>query len=90
MRRTYCQRIFKDCKLQTCYVQSAAYPGVYPRGLHCTYQLSTRLPFIKLYIENEEFNVDGQRCENIITCPMRPISAGKIVPYLLIQNLKSK
>lgn len=74
--RTYCQRVFKDCKLQTCYVQSPAYPGVYPRSLHCTYQLSTRLPFIKLYIENEEFNVDGQRCENIITCPMRPIFAG--------------
>lgn len=76
-RRTYCERVFQDCKLQTCYVQSPAYPGVYPRHLHCRYQLNTRLPFIKLYIENEEFNIDGHRCENIMTCPMRPISSGK-------------
>lgn len=75
--RSYCERIFRDCRLQTCYVQSPAYPGVYPRNLHCRYYLNTRLPFIKLYIENEEFNIDGQRCENIMTCPMRPISSGK-------------
>ena len=40
------------------------------------YHLNTRLPYIKLYIENEEFNIDGQRCENIMTCPMRPITSG--------------
>lgn len=74
--RSYCERVFRDCRLQTCYVQSPAYPGVYPRNLHCRYYLNTRLPFIKLYIENEEFNIDGQRCENIMTCPMRPISSG--------------
>ncbi|XP_045478336.1 uncharacterized protein LOC123683372 isoform X2 [Harmonia axyridis] len=74
---SYCERIFRDCRLQTCYVQSPAYPGVYPRNLHCRYYLNTRLPFIKLYIENEEFNIDGQRCENIMTCPMRPISSGQ-------------
>ncbi|XP_063224709.1 cubilin [Bacillus rossius redtenbacheri] len=74
---SYCERVFRDCRLQTCYVQSPAYPGVYPRGLHCRYHLNTRLPFIKLYIENEEFNIDGQRCENIMTCPMRPISSGE-------------
>lgn len=80
--RSYCERVFRDCRLQTCYVQSPAYPGVYPRGLHCRYHLNTRLPFIKLYIENEEFNIDGQRCENIMTCPMRPISSGeKHCPY---------
>uniref|UniRef100_A0A1B6LN30 CUB domain-containing protein n=1 Tax=Graphocephala atropunctata TaxID=36148 RepID=A0A1B6LN30_9HEMI len=73
---SYCERVFKDCRLQTCYVQSPAYPGVYPRHLQCSYHLNTRLPFIKLYIENEEFNIDGQRCENIMTCPMRPISSG--------------
>ncbi|XP_058796323.1 cubilin [Phymastichus coffea] len=73
---TYCERSFKDCRLQTCYVQSPAYPGIYPRALHCKYRLNTRQPFIKLYIENEEFNIDGQRCENIMTCPMRPISSG--------------
>ncbi|XP_072381346.1 cubilin homolog [Diabrotica undecimpunctata] len=74
---SYCERIFRDCRLQTCYVQSPAYPGIYPRNLHCRYYLNTRLPFIKLYIENEEFNIDGQRCENIMTCPMRPISSGE-------------
>ncbi|XP_019867043.1 uncharacterized protein LOC109596034 [Aethina tumida] len=74
---SYCERMFRDCRLQTCYVQSPAYPGVYPRNLHCRYYLNTRLPFIKLYIENEEFNIDGQRCENIMTCPMRPISSGQ-------------
>ncbi|KAJ8664299.1 hypothetical protein QAD02_005961 [Eretmocerus hayati] len=73
---TYCERSFKDCRLQTCYVQSPAYPGIYPRALHCKYRLNVRQPFIKLYIENEEFNIDGQRCENIMTCPMRPISSG--------------
>jgi hypothetical protein len=77
---SYCERVFKDCRLQTCYVQSPAYPGIYPRNLHCKYYLNTRLPFIKLYIENEEFNIDGQRCENIMTCPMRPISASDC-PY---------
>lgn len=74
--RSYCDRAFVDCRLQTCYVQSPAFPGVTPRGLHCRYRLNTTLPHIKLYLENEEFNVDGQRCENIMTCPMRPISSG--------------
>lgn len=78
MFRSYCERVFRDCRLQTCYVQSPAYPGVYPRNLHCRYHLNTRLPFIKLYIENEEFNIDGQRCENIMTCPMRPITSGEL------------
>nr|XP_018901755.1 PREDICTED: uncharacterized protein LOC109033539 [Bemisia tabaci] len=73
---SYCNRVYTDCRLQTCYVQSPAYPGIYPRHLQCTYRLNTRLPFIKLYIENEEFNIDGQRCENIMVCPMRPISSG--------------
>ncbi|XP_050308010.1 uncharacterized protein LOC126744504 isoform X2 [Anthonomus grandis grandis] len=88
---SYCERIFKDCRLQTCYVQSPAYPGVYPRNLHCRYYLNTRLPFIKLYIENEEFNIDGQRCENIMTCPMRPISSGdENCPYDYIKIYDGK
>uniref|UniRef100_A0A1B6CMX3 CUB domain-containing protein n=1 Tax=Clastoptera arizonana TaxID=38151 RepID=A0A1B6CMX3_9HEMI len=88
---TYCERAFKDCRLQTCYVQSPAYPGVYPRHLHCSYRLNTRLPFIKLYIENEEFNIDGQRCENIMTCPMRPISSGsQHCPYDYIKIYDGK
>ncbi|XP_049853179.1 cubilin-like [Schistocerca gregaria] len=88
---SYCERVFRDCRLQTCYVQSPAYPGVYPRGLHCRYHLNTRLPFIKLYIENEEFNIDGQRCENIMTCPMRPISSGeRNCPYDYIKIYDGK
>ncbi|XP_015588729.1 uncharacterized protein LOC107264704 [Cephus cinctus] len=88
---SYCERVFKDCKLQTCYVQSPAYPGIYPRALHCKYRLNTRLPFIKIYIENEEFNIDGQRCENIMTCPMRPISSGsEHCPYDYIRVYDGK
>lgn len=88
---TYCERVFRDCRLQTCYVQSPAYPGIYPRHLHCTYKLNTRQPFIKLYIENEEFNIDGQRCENIMTCPMRPISSGaEHCPYDYIKIYDGK
>ncbi|XP_043252435.1 uncharacterized protein LOC122397373 [Colletes gigas] len=88
---SYCERIFKDCKLQTCYVQSPAYPGIYPRALHCKYRLNTRLPYIKLYIENKEFNIDGQRCENIMTCPMRPISSGsEHCPYDYIRVYDGK
>ncbi|XP_058055375.1 uncharacterized protein LOC131206719 [Anopheles bellator] len=73
---SYCEREFRDCRLQTCYVQSPAYPGIYPRALKCRYRLHTRLPFIKLYIQNEQFAVDGQRCENIMTCPMKEIGSG--------------
>ncbi|BET00543.1 CUB domain [Nesidiocoris tenuis] len=88
---SYCERTFTDCRLQTCYVQSPAYPGIYPRHLHCTYKLNTRQPFIKLYIENEEFNIDGQRCENIMTCPMRPISSGaEHCPYDYIKIYDGK
>ena len=29
-----------------------------------------------MFTENEEFNVDGQRCENLISCPIRPVSSG--------------
>ena len=58
---SYCEREFRDCRLQTCYVQSPAYPGLYPRALKCRYRLHTRQPFIKLYLQNEQFAVDGQR-----------------------------
>lgn len=58
---SYCEREFRDCRLQTCYVQSPAYPGLYPRALKCRYRLQTRQPFIKLYLQNEQFAVDGQR-----------------------------
>ncbi|XP_018027741.1 cubilin isoform X1 [Hyalella azteca] len=85
---TYCERIFTDCKLQSCFVQSPGYPSVYPRNLHCKYYLNTRLPFIKLYIENEEFNIDGQRCENPMMCPMRPV--GSDCPYDFIRIYDGK
>ncbi|XP_001946071.2 uncharacterized protein LOC100161930 [Acyrthosiphon pisum] len=88
---SYCDRTFKECRLQTCYVQSPAYPGVYPRNLKCNYWLNTKNPFIRLYIQNEEFNVDGQRCENIITCPMRPITSGaEYCPYDYIKIYDGK
>lgn len=58
---SYCEREFRDCRLQTCYVQSPAYPGLYPRALKCRYRLHTRQPFIKLFLQNEQFGVDGQR-----------------------------
>ena len=74
---TYCDRTFTNCRLQTCSVQSAAYPGVPRRGLRCRCKLSTSRTHIKLYLENEEFNVGGQRCENAMTCPMGPVSFGK-------------
>ena len=63
---SYCEREFRDCRLQTCYVQSPAYPGLYPRALKCRYRLHTRQPFIKLYLQNEQFAVDGQRQEKLI------------------------
>lgn len=63
--RSYCEREFRDCRLQTCYVQSPAYPGLYPRALNCRYRLHTRQPFIKLYLQNEHFSVDGQRYVHI-------------------------
>ncbi|XP_039954213.1 uncharacterized protein LOC120770697 [Bactrocera tryoni] len=74
---SYCEREYRDCRLQTCYVQSPAYPGLYPRALNCRYKLHTRQPYIKLYLQNEQFAVDGQRCENVMTCPIRPIGSGK-------------
>ncbi|KAK3880591.1 hypothetical protein Pcinc_014912 [Petrolisthes cinctipes] len=83
---TYCERVFTDCKLQSCFVQS---PG-YPRNLHCKYYLNTRMPFIKLYIENEEFNVDGQRCENPMMCPMKPLSTNCDCDYIRVYDGKNK
>ncbi|XP_075165489.1 uncharacterized protein LOC142237917 [Haematobia irritans] len=73
---SYCEREYRDCRLQTCYVQSPAFPGLYPRALNCRYKLHTRQPYIKLYLQNEQFAVDGQRCENVMTCPIRHISSG--------------
>ena len=87
---TYCERAFTDCKLQSCFVQSPGYPSVYPRNLHCKYFLNTRFPFIKLNIENEEFNVDGQRCENPMMCPMRPISTSCPFDFIRVYDGKNE
>ncbi|CAL8141415.1 unnamed protein product [Orchesella dallaii] len=87
---TYCERVFRDCRMQTCYVQSPAYPGIYPRNLHCKYYLNTRLPSIKLHIENEEFNVDGQRCENLMLCPMRAIGSECPNDYIKVYDGKDE
>jgi hypothetical protein len=43
-----CDREFTDCRLQTCFVQSPNFPGVYPRNRRCLYHVSTRQPFIKV------------------------------------------
>ncbi|RXG58476.1 hypothetical protein Avbf_16806, partial [Armadillidium vulgare] len=86
---TYCERVFTDCKFQSCFVQSPGYPSVYPRNLRCKYYLNTRLPFIKLHIENAEFNIDGQRCENPMMCPMRPITSDCPFDYIRIFDGKS-
>lgn len=77
-------------RMQTCYVQSPGYPGLYPRNLHCKYAINTRLPFIKLHIENEEFNVDGQRCENLIMCPMKAIGTDCPNDYIKIYDGKDE
>ena len=87
---TYCERIFTDCKLQSCFVQSPGYPSVYPRNLHCKYYLNTDTPFIKLYIDNEEFNIDGQRCENPMMCPMRPITTDCPYDFIRIYDGKNE
>ncbi|CAH0701016.1 unnamed protein product [Spodoptera exigua] len=76
------------------YLRYGQHPELYPnrRGeVVAGYHLNTRLPYIKLYIENEEFNIDGQRCENIMTCPMRPITSGsENCPYDYIRIYDGK
>ncbi|CAG0888684.1 unnamed protein product, partial [Cyprideis torosa] len=38
VKGTYCERVFQDCRADTCYVQSPGYPGVYLRNLRCSYK----------------------------------------------------
>lgn len=47
-----CDREFTDCRLQTCFVQSPNFPGVYPRNRRCLYHVSTRQPFIKVSLND--------------------------------------
>ncbi|OQR74328.1 dorsal-ventral patterning protein tolloid-like [Tropilaelaps mercedesae] len=69
---TYCQRLFKDCAPGRCFVQSPAYPGIYPRNLNCRYRISVRQSLVGLDLVF--FDVDGLRCDNLLMCFPRPIS----------------
>ena len=70
---SFCERVFQDCsRLQTCLVQSPGFPGIYPRNLKCRYYLSTKQPYIKLYVDrlhHSLFNVAGQDCDSLYSCP---------------------
>ncbi|CAG0888685.1 unnamed protein product [Cyprideis torosa] len=74
VKGTYCERVFQDCRADTCYVQSPGYPGVYLRNLRCRYHISTRAPYVRLNMRNQELSVAGQRCEDIMQCPIIPLS----------------
>lgn len=69
---TYCHRLFKDCSPGRCFVQSPAYPGIYPRSLACKYRISVRQSLVGLDLTF--FDVDGLRCDNLLMCFPRPIS----------------
>lgn len=71
---TYCDRILEDCRLGSCYIQSPGYPGVYPRNLRCKYQIKTTSKYVRLFTENELIDVGGQRCSDIILCPVKPVT----------------
>ncbi|GAB6021424.1 hypothetical protein CHUAL_004033 [Chamberlinius hualienensis] len=77
---TICDRVFDDCRLGYCYIQSPGYPGVYPRNLRCRYHVTTATRYIRLYTENELIDVDGQRCSDVMTCPVRSVTHNQC-PY---------
>uniref|UniRef100_T1JCM0 CUB domain-containing protein n=1 Tax=Strigamia maritima TaxID=126957 RepID=T1JCM0_STRMM len=83
---TFCDRIFHDCRLGTCYVQSPGYPGIYPRDLRCRYFLHTQSVYINPYLENEVLSIDGQQCADMIVCPLRPITNNCPGDYLRIYD----
>ena len=93
VERSYCERVFHDCsRLQTCYVQSPGYPGVYPRNLKCRYYLNTKQPYIKLYVDRLQpslFDVAGQDCDSLISCPFYAIN-GKFAMTALITASKKE
>ena len=87
---SFCERVFQDCsRLQTCMVQSPGFPGIYPRNLKCRYYLSTKQPYIKLYVDrlhHSLFNVAGQDCDSLYSCPYfgiaeRPCSSDLVRIY---------
>uniref|UniRef100_T1JBN0 CUB domain-containing protein n=1 Tax=Strigamia maritima TaxID=126957 RepID=T1JBN0_STRMM len=83
---TFCDRIFHDCRLGTCYVQSPGYPGIYPRNLRCRYFLHTQSVYINPHLENEVLSIDGQHCADMIVCPMRPVTTNCPGDYLRIHD----
>ncbi|XP_022667420.1 uncharacterized protein LOC111252970 isoform X2 [Varroa destructor] len=72
VQNTYCHRLFKDCAPGRCFVQSPAYPGIYPRGLSCKFRINMRQSLVGLDLTF--FDVDGLRCDNLLMCFPRPIS----------------
>lgn len=72
VQNTYCHRLFKDCSPGRCFVQSPAYPGIYPRNLACKYRINVRQSLVGLDLTF--FDVDGLRCDNLLMCFPRPIS----------------
>uniref|UniRef100_T1JBM8 CUB domain-containing protein n=1 Tax=Strigamia maritima TaxID=126957 RepID=T1JBM8_STRMM len=81
---TVCDRQFPDC--QNCFLQSPNYPGVYPRNLRCKYYVSSNKGSLKLLVQNQEINVDGQRCEDVILCPNRPVTTQCPYDYINVYD----
>ncbi|XP_037073713.1 uncharacterized protein LOC119094907 [Pollicipes pollicipes] len=71
----YCERVFSRCRTDSCFVQSPAYPGPYPRNLHCRYHLNVESAYIKLYTADQQVSIDGQRCDSPMICPLRPLTS---------------
>ena len=69
--------VFRDCKRESCYIQSPGFPGVYLRGLKCRYHLeAANAGFVRLDMTASiDFMVDGMRCEDIALCPPRMFTA---------------
>ena len=40
---TYCSRNYYECHRKKCQVQSANYPGIYPRNMTCSYQVRQKV-----------------------------------------------
>ena len=81
VEQSFCEKVFQDCsRLQTCYVQSPGFPGIYPRNLKCRYYLSTKQSYIKLYVDrsqNSLFEIAGRDCDSLIECPFYHIGERK-------------
>jgi hypothetical protein len=74
---SFCDKVFRDCKRESCYIQSPGFPGVYLRGLKCRYYLeAANAGFVRLDMTTSvDFMVDGMRCEDIAMCPPRMFTA---------------